>query len=46
MQLAAQNESSVSQTLQCGKCNQFIVSYIQAQTRSADEPMTPFLRVA
>ena len=27
---------------QCGKCKQKMVSYSQAQTRSADEPMTTF----
>jgi transcription elongation factor S-II len=28
--------------LTCGKCGQKKVSYSQAQTRSADEPMTTF----
>ena len=35
-------EKSVSTSLTCGKCGQKKVSYSQAQTRSADEPMTTF----
>lgn len=35
-------EKSISATLTCGKCRQKKVSYSQAQTRSADEPMTTF----
>lgn len=35
-------ESSISTALQCGKCKNWKVSYTQAQTRSADEPMTTF----
>jgi transcription elongation factor S-II len=35
-------EKSVSDTLECGSCKQKMVSYSQAQTRSADEPMTTF----
>ncbi|KAH8682496.1 transcription elongation factor s-ii [Xylariales sp. PMI_506] len=35
-------EKSVSEELQCGNCKQKKVSYSQAQTRSADEPMTTF----
>ncbi len=35
-------EKSISDALQCGKCKQKKVSYSQAQTRSADEPMTTF----
>ena len=35
-------EKSISGTLRCGKCGQKKVSYSQAQTRSADEPMTTF----
>jgi len=35
-------EKSISDALQCGKCKQKKVSYTQAQTRSADEPMTTF----
>ncbi|CAN8100942.1 unnamed protein product [Discula destructiva] len=38
----AQPEKSVSDALTCGKCGQKKVSYTQAQTRSADEPMTTF----
>jgi len=40
--MVAQEEYSVSHTIQCGKCKQFNVKYTQAQTRSADEPMTTF----
>jgi len=40
--MVAQEEKSVSTSLMCGKCNQKQVSYTQAQTRSADEPMTTF----
>ena len=40
--MVAQEEKSVSTSLQCGKCGQKRVSYNQAQTRSADEPMTTF----
>ncbi|KAK0384104.1 hypothetical protein NLU13_8193 [Sarocladium strictum] len=35
-------EKSISDSLECGKCKQKKVSYTQAQTRSADEPMTTF----
>ncbi|MCJ1306373.1 RNA polymerase II elongation factor [Agyrium rufum] len=35
-------EKSVSSTFTCGKCKKQKVSYSQAQTRSADEPMTTF----
>ncbi|MCJ1387437.1 RNA polymerase II elongation factor [Xylographa bjoerkii] len=35
-------EKSISSTFTCGKCGQKKVSYSQAQTRSADEPMTTF----
>ncbi|KAI9680112.1 MAG: RNA polymerase II elongation factor [Caeruleum heppii] len=35
-------EKSISTSLTCGKCGQKKVSYGQAQTRSADEPMTTF----
>lgn len=38
----AQPERSISDALQCGKCGEKKVSYSQAQTRSADEPMTTF----
>jgi transcription elongation factor S-II len=40
--MVAQEEKSVSTQLKCGKCGQRKVSYTQAQTRSADEPMTTF----
>lgn len=40
--MVAQAERSISTSLQCGKCQQRKVSYSQAQTRSADEPMTTF----
>ncbi len=35
-------QKSISDALQCGRCKQKKVSYSQAQTRSADEPMTTF----
>jgi transcription elongation factor S-II len=35
-------EKSISDALRCGRCGQKKVSYSQAQTRSADEPMTTF----
>ncbi|CAK7219706.1 transcription elongation factor TFIIS [Sporothrix curviconia] len=35
-------EKSISDALTCSKCKQKKVSYTQAQTRSADEPMTTF----
>ena len=37
-----QAEKAISATLTCPKCGQKKVSYSQAQTRSADEPMTTF----
>jgi transcription elongation factor S-II len=40
--MVAQEEQSISTHLRCGKCNQKKVTYTQAQTRSADEPMTTF----
>lgn len=40
--MVAQEEKSISSEIQCGKCGQRKVSYTQAQTRSADEPMTTF----
>ncbi|KAL9621808.1 MAG: hypothetical protein Q9160_003781 [Pyrenula sp. 1 TL-2023] len=40
--MVAQEEKSISTSLQCGKCKEKKVSYSQAQTRSADEPMTTF----
>ncbi|TKA28120.1 hypothetical protein B0A50_04091 [Salinomyces thailandicus] len=33
---------AISTTMTCGKCRQSRVAYSQAQTRSADEPMTTF----
>ena len=35
-------QKSISDALKCGRCGQKKVSYEQAQTRSADEPMTTF----
>lgn len=35
-------QKSISDSLECGRCKQKKVSYTQAQTRSADEPMTTF----
>ncbi|KAI8624120.1 transcription elongation factor [Xylariaceae sp. FL1651] len=35
-------EKSISDTLECSSCKKKMVSYTQAQTRSADEPMTTF----
>ncbi|KAH8592083.1 transcription elongation factor S-II [Bisporella sp. PMI_857] len=35
-------EKSISDALRCGRCGQKKVHYTQAQTRSADEPMTTF----
>ncbi|KAL2675190.1 hypothetical protein Neosp_011372 [[Neocosmospora] mangrovei] len=35
-------EKSISEDLQCGRCKKKQVSYTQAQTRAADEPMTTF----
>jgi len=40
--MVAQGERSISTSLQCGKCGQRKVTYTEAQTRSADEPMTLF----
>lgn len=40
--MTAQEEKAISTTMQCGKCKQERVAYTQAQTRSADEPMTTF----
>lgn len=40
--MVAQVEKAISKEFQCGKCKQKMVSYSQAQTRSADEPMTTF----
>ncbi|KAG8422025.1 transcription elongation factor TFIIS [Metarhizium acridum] len=35
-------EKSISDSLECSRCKMKKVSYTQAQTRSADEPMTTF----
>jgi len=40
--MVAQEDRSISTHLTCGKCGQKKVTYTQAQTRSADEPMTTF----
>lgn len=40
--MVPQEEKSVSSHLECGRCKQKKVSFTQAQTRSADEPMTTF----
>ena len=40
--MVPQEIKSISDALRCGKCGQKKVSYTQAQTRSADEPMTTF----
>jgi transcription elongation factor S-II len=40
--MTAQEEKSISTSFTCGKCGQKKVAYSQAQTRSADEPMTTF----
>lgn len=40
--MVAQVEKAISKEFQCGKCKKRMVSYNQAQTRSADEPMTTF----
>lgn len=40
--MVAKAERSISASLQCGKCGQRKVTYTEAQTRSADEPMTLF----
>jgi transcription elongation factor S-II len=40
--MVAQVEKSISTEFQCSKCKKKMVSYSQAQTRSADEPMTTF----
>ena len=37
-----QEKKSISDSLECGRCKKKKVSYTQAQTRSADEPMTTF----
>ncbi|KAL9081699.1 MAG: hypothetical protein Q9159_007118 [Coniocarpon cinnabarinum] len=37
-----QESKAVSNFIQCSQCKQYKVAYSQAQTRSADEPMTTF----
>ncbi|KAH7001639.1 transcription factor S-II, central domain-containing protein [Ilyonectria destructans] len=37
-----QEQKSISESLECGRCRKKMVSYTQAQTRAADEPMTTF----
>jgi transcription elongation factor S-II len=37
-----QGDEEYSGTLKCGKCKSMKTTYTQAQTRSADEPMTTF----
>eukprot|EP00039_Didymoeca_costata_P013538 m.207745 g.207745 ORF g.207745 m.207745 type:complete len:127 (+) comp15806_c0_seq1:162-542(+) len=38
----AEGMTAHSTSIRCGKCNKNSVQYTQAQTRSADEPMTTF----
>lgn len=40
--MVPQEDRAISSMLTCGGCGQKKVSYSQAQTRSADEPMTTF----
>lgn len=40
--MVPQEEKSMSDYMECSKCKQKKVSFTQAQTRSADEPMTTF----
>ena len=40
--MVGQDEKAISDILTCPQCKQKKVSYSQAQTRSADEPMTTF----
>jgi DNA-directed RNA polymerase subunit M/transcription elongation factor TFIIS len=40
--MTAQEERAMSTSMTCCKCKQSRVAYSQAQTRSADEPMTTF----
>lgn len=40
--MMAAPKKNFSAEYQCGKCKKKMVSYTQAQTRSADEPMTTF----
>ncbi|KAJ2911891.1 hypothetical protein MD484_g8524, partial [Candolleomyces efflorescens] len=41
--LSAQESQAETEAFQCGKCKQRKCRYRQAQTRSADEPMTTFV---
>ncbi|KAJ9656912.1 transcription elongation factor TFIIS [Neophaeococcomyces mojaviensis] len=40
--MVPKDEKSISDHLECGRCKKKMVSFTQAQTRSADEPMTTF----
>lgn len=40
--MVAQPERSINASLECSSCGQYKVTYTEAQTRSADEPMTVF----
>jgi transcription elongation factor S-II len=40
--MVAQPEHSINASLECSSCGQYKVTYTEAQTRSADEPMTVF----
>ncbi|KAF2217991.1 hypothetical protein CERZMDRAFT_80623 [Cercospora zeae-maydis SCOH1-5] len=40
--MTAQEAKAISTTMTCGRCKESKVSYSQAQTRSADEPLTTF----
>ena len=40
--MTPQEAQSISSSIECPKCHKKTVSYTQAQTRSADEPMTNF----
>jgi len=42
--MVPQDEESISDHLECGRCKKRMVSFTQAQTRSADEPMTTFCK--
>lgn len=41
--LAAGEQEAETDAFQCGRCKQRKTRYRQAQTRSADEPMTTFV---
>jgi transcription elongation factor S-II len=40
--MVAQAEHSIIASLECSKCGQHKVTYVEAQTQGADEPMTVF----